>query len=129
MGGIFLIFCMKFQQHESRKLGKIILTKRLFWTQTEPKMKHFSFVENWKMLVHFFFHEIAAAWRLKIALNNCCCFCCCCCCCCCYLFVFLFLQGVGRSCFQVFRLKVLICELNVLFLAVNLLSYQKNPSN
>ena len=63
----FWFFAWSYNSMKAENWAKLFLQNP--WIQTEPKMKHFSFVENWKVVVHFF-NEIAAAWRSKIALNN-----------------------------------------------------------
>ena len=59
---IFLIFCMKLQQHKCWKWGKIILTKSDFRVY---KAKWF--IGDWSVL---FLHEVTGASRLDIALCN-----------------------------------------------------------
>ena len=59
---IFIIFCMKLQQHKCWKRGKIILTKSDFRVY---KAKWF--IGDWSVL---FLHEVTGASRLDIALCN-----------------------------------------------------------
>ena len=74
----FFIIYIKFKQHEGWKLGKIILTKFLFWflwgSKKAPKWANnvVCFFQFYCKLKHFLCIKLlAASWSLKIAFKNC----------------------------------------------------------
>ena len=88
MHGIFLIFCMKLQQHKNLKLVQMVFLEKLYFeilgrkvAKNGPKIKFFKIYEKsetgnknlcgiWVWEFSDFFAWSCSSWRLKMDSNN-----------------------------------------------------------